>query len=198
PADTTGGGNASTRPSLDEWQRLFAYSEETLGKISAEQRSIDSQRDDLQGKQTALEKQLTKLRGARGRQSKTVSVRVSLASARQLEVSLRYSIPNAGWTPAYDARLRSIDRDVDLSYFGVVRNGTGEDWKDIALTLSTARPNLDEGAPNLRPWIADVQRQRPNAETYSATSINPDLVGEIRLTTGTVDAELGRGNASMA
>jgi hypothetical protein len=43
--------------------------------------------------------------------------------------------PNAGWSPAYDARLRSADRAVDLDYFGVVRNGTGEDWKDIALTL---------------------------------------------------------------
>ena len=61
---------------------------------------------------------------------------------------LSYSMPNAGWTPAYTARLRSTDRAIDLSYFGVVQNGTGEDWNNIALTLSTARPVSVEALRN--------------------------------------------------
>ena len=39
-----------------------------------------------------------------------------------------------------------------------MRNSTGEDWSDIALTLSTARPSLGGGAPELSPWIVDVTR----------------------------------------
>ena len=197
---TSGGGAGATvvRPTLDEWQRLFTYTEETLGKISTEQQSIDGQREELQAKQTAIEQQLNQLRGARGRQSKTVTVRVVLTSPGRLQVALRYSIPSAGWSPAYDARLRSADRAVDLSYFGIVRNGTGEDWKDVSLTLSTARPSLGGGAPELRPWITDVVRVRPGSSSFSnSTVINPDLVGEIRLITPPVDAELGRGNGQV-
>ena len=62
-----------------------------------------------------------------------MTIRVSLKTPGRLDVTLRYSIPNAGWSPAYDARLRSADRAIDLTYFGIVRNGTGEDWKNVSL-----------------------------------------------------------------
>jgi uncharacterized protein (TIGR02231 family) len=166
-ASTTNGPAGATgtvaRPTLDEWQKLFAYSEETLGKINAEQQKLDVDREPLQAKQTALEQQLNQLRGARGKQSKTVTVRLSLTNPGKMDVSLQYAVPAASWSPSYDARLRSADRAIDLSYFGIVRNGTGEDWTDVALTLSTARPSLGGGAPELRPWIADVAR--PTAPT---------------------------------
>jgi uncharacterized protein (TIGR02231 family) len=153
-----GPAGAAARPTLDEWQKLFAYSEETLGKINAEQQKLDVDREPLQAQQTALELQLNQLRGARGKQSKTITVRLSLTTPGKLDVSLQYAVPAASWTPSYDARLRSADRAIDLSYFGIVRNGTGEDWTDVALTLSTARPSLGGGAPELRPWITDVSR----------------------------------------
>jgi uncharacterized protein (TIGR02231 family) len=186
-------GSTAARPTLDEWQKLFSYTEESLGKVSTEQQSIDGQREELQAKQTALEKQLNELRGARGRQSKTVTVRVSLTTPGRLDVALRYSIPNAGWSPAYTARLRSTDRAIDLSYFGVVHNGTGEDWNNIALILSTARPGLGGGAPELQPWIADIVRARSG---NASTVISPDMVGESRLILSPVDAEAGRGSAT--
>jgi uncharacterized protein (TIGR02231 family) len=183
-----GPGAVASRPTLDEWQKLFLYADESLGKIAAEQQSIDIEREALQAKEAALRQQLNELRGARGRRSKTITVRVALSAPGRLEVAVRYSIPNAGWTPAYDARLRSADRTVDLSYFGIVRNGTGENWTDIALTLSTARPNIGGGAPELPPWITDVVRP---------VTISPDLVGEVRLMISPVDAELGRGNGQI-
>ena len=198
----------AARPSLDEWQRLYSYSEETLGKITTEQQSLDNQREELQARQTALELQLREWSGAKGRQSKSVAVRVQLTTPGRLEISLRYEIPNAGWTPAYDARLRSVERFVDLTYFGFVRNGTGEDWNDIALTLSTARPSLGGGAPELRPWIADIARPTRsnvaslpmlgnNVMSLSPTLTNPDLVGEVKLNLAPIDSELGRGNAQV-
>jgi uncharacterized protein (TIGR02231 family) len=160
----------------------FSYTEVSLGKVATEQQSIDVQPEELQAKQTALEKQLNELRGARGRQSKTVTVRISLTTPGRLEVALRYSIPNAGWSPAYTARLRSTDRAIDLSYFGVIQNGTGEDWNNIALTLSTARPSLGGGAPELQPWIADIVRSRSGtASSFSnSTVVSPDMVGQVR------------------
>ncbi len=152
------GGGTAARPTLDEWQKLYAYSEETFGKVAAELQSIDTQREELNAQKAAREKQLNELRGAGGRGYKTVVVRVAASSAGSLELSLAYTVPGASWTPAYDARLRSAERVVELTYFGIVRQNTGEDWKDIALTLSTARPALGGGAPELPPWIVNVLR----------------------------------------
>ena len=183
------GSSAAARPTLDEWQRLFGYADETLGKIAMEQQSIDAQREDLLAKEAVVNRQLNELRGARGRQSKTVTVRVALTAPGRLEVTVRYEIPNAGWSPAYDARYRSADRTVDLSYFGTVRNGTGEDWNNVTLTLSTARPNIGGAAPELRPWVADVARPRPGSEL--------PLVGNDVLSLSSLRADADRGNGQM-
>lgn len=156
-ADATRGGTAA-RPTLDEWQKLYTYSEETFGKIATELLSLDSQREDLKAKQAAVEQQLNELRGASGKSFKTVTVRVAVTTPGRLDLTLKYAVPGASWAPSYDARLHVADRAVELAYFGLVRNATGEDWTDIALTLSTARPSLGGSAPELRPWTVDVTR----------------------------------------
>ena len=156
--DAAHGGGTAARPTLDEWQKLYTYAEETFGKIDAELQSLDTQREELKLKAAALEQQLNELRGAGGKSYKTVTVRVAVTQPGRLEVALKYAVPGASWAPSYDARLHAAERAVELTYFGLVRNGTGEDWNDIALTLSTARPSLGGGAPELSPWIVDVAR----------------------------------------
>ena len=54
--------------------------------------------------------------------------------------------------------FRSGQPFVELGYFGLVRNATGEDWDNVALTLSTARPSLGGGAAEPSAWILDVAR----------------------------------------
>ena len=156
--DAARGGGTAARPTLDEWQKLYGYSEETFGRIAAELQSLDNQREELKAKQTALEQQLNELRGAGGKSYKTITVRVAVTEPGRLDLTLKYAVPGASWAPSYDARLHAAERAVELSYFGLVRNGTGEDWENIALTLSTARPSLGGGAPELQPWIVDVFR----------------------------------------
>jgi uncharacterized protein (TIGR02231 family) len=168
--DAARGGGAAARPTLDEWQKLYGYSEETFGKIAAELQSLDNQREELKAKRTALEQQLNELRGAGGKSYKTVTVRVAVTEPGRLDVTLKYAVPGASWAPSYDARLHAAERAVELAYFGLVRNGTGEDWNDIALTLSTARPSLGGGAPELRPWIVDVFRPERNEDVVKLSA----------------------------
>lgn len=150
--------SSAPRAGFDEWQKLLNFSDETRTKLTSEQQALDGQREELQAKIAAVEAQLGEIRGrdGRGRSFKTVTVRVSAASAGSLDLTLAYAVPGASWTPSYDARLRGEERAVELSYFGSVRQNTGEDWKAIALTLSTAQPGLGGAAPELGPWIVDV------------------------------------------
>jgi uncharacterized protein (TIGR02231 family) len=159
PGPSEGAHGPGARPSLDDWQKLYAYSEEALGKIAAELRTLDDQHNDLAGKKGALRQQLDSLRNQQGKSVKDVTVRLLVATAGKLEVELKYAVPGATWAPSYNARLHAEERTVELEYFGLVRNMTGEDWKEIALTLSTARPSLGGGAPELAPWVVDEVRQ---------------------------------------
>jgi len=203
-ADATHGGGTAARPTLDEWQKLYGYSEETFGKIAAELQSLDNQREDLKTKQAAVEEQLNQLRGARGKSYKTVTVRVAVTQPGRLDLTLKYAVPGATWAPSYDARLHAADRAVELAYFGLVRNATGEDWNDIALTLSTARPSLGGGAPELRPWIVDVARPEPTyaqAGTLAGTRFKTnmkDAASNVSAVTQQFLKEAGAANAPEA
>ncbi len=144
------------RPELNQFTASLNYLTEQKGKLVTERASLDEQREELQTKITTAQKQLNEVRGAGGRGYKTVTVRVSAAQAGNLEVGLSYTVPGASWSPSYDARVLSSERAVALGYFGVVRQNTGEEWKDVALTLSTARPGLGGAAPVLGVWNLDV------------------------------------------
>lgn len=151
--------SASPSGATDSWLKLLTFSEEQLTKINAEQQSIDLQREDLQARRNALEQQLNELRGSGNRSFKTVTVRLTASSPGQIALTLRYTVPGARWTPSYDARVLSQENIVELGYFGLVRQNTGEDWPAVNLTLSTARPSLGGAAPELKPWI--VQQEQP-------------------------------------
>ncbi len=144
------------RPDLQQFTASLAYLNEQKAKLSTERATLDEQREDLQTKITTAQNQMNELRGAGGKAFKTVTVRVAAAQAGSLDVSLAYTVPGASWVPSYDARVASSERLVQLDYFGIVRQGTGEDWKDVALTLSTARPSLGGAAPVLSVWNLDI------------------------------------------
>jgi len=144
------------RPDLNQFTASLAYLSEQKGKIVSDRTTLDEQREELQNKVNTVQNQLNELRGAGGKAFKTVTVRVASAAAGSLDLALSYTVPGASWAPSYDARLASAERSVQLDYFGLVRQATGEDWKDVMLTLSTARPSLGGAAPVLNVWNLDV------------------------------------------
>lgn len=152
------------RPELAQFTTSLTYLTEQKAKLTTDRTALDEQRDELQNKINTVQAQLNELRGAGGRGYKTVTVRVSAAQPGSLDVSLSYTLGGASWSPSYDARVASSERVVNLGYFGIVRQNTGEDWKNVALTLSTARPGLGGAAPQISPWNLDVFVPRPKDE----------------------------------
>jgi uncharacterized protein (TIGR02231 family) len=180
------GEQATPRPSFDDWQRLLAFQTEHLARLATERQGLRQQRQELTDKIAAVEQQLNVLRGQQpgGRSYKAVVVRVAASEAGDLELTLGYAVPGASWTPAYDARLHTASRQIEFTYHGVVRNGTGEDWNQIALTLSTARPNLGGGAPEVPAWIVDEARPMPLARESDVIELSPFMVQSERVRGG--------------
>ncbi|MCM2275294.1 MAG: mucoidy inhibitor MuiA family protein [Candidatus Didemnitutus sp.] len=152
------GGKDIDRPKLDDVRAALAFGRQQLAEFAAATQQLDARAEDVQRKIAALEAQLNELRGGRGRAYKSVVVRVAAAQAGSLDVTLAYTVGGAQWQPSYDARVASSERAVALGYFGVVRQNTGEDWPEVALILSTARPALGGAAPELGVWEVVVRQ----------------------------------------
>ncbi len=63
-------------------------------------------------------------------------------------VRASYLVPCAIWRPAYRATLKG--ESVHLECDAVVWQNTGEEWTDVELAFSTARPTLGTAPPTLR------------------------------------------------
>ncbi len=83
------------------------------------------------------------------KQSTEVSVTVEASAAAAATVSVTYSVPNAGWEWIYEARLDTGTKRITLERQGQVKQGSGEDWRNVELTLTTALPSDDVATPEL-------------------------------------------------
>ena len=84
----------------------------------------------------------------------TSEVVVEIASDVEVSASftLTYFVGNAGWTPAYDLRAKSLGQPIELLMKAQVTNNTGEDWSKVGLSLSSGNPTLGGVMPGLNPW----------------------------------------------
>ncbi len=87
----------------------------------------------------------------KGDWSRRVVVDCEIASPGTLEIALTYNVPGAQWGPEYQIRYDTAKESIDLAYNAWIRQFTGEDWKDVAVTLSTARPQIGAAPPEIEP-----------------------------------------------
>jgi uncharacterized protein (TIGR02231 family) len=128
---------------------------------------------DLDRQIQAVQDQLNQLQTG---ERNTLEVRLPLEAkaATKLTVDISYQVAGAGWQPLYDARLNTESGKLDLVQYGAVRQVTGEDWSDIALTLSTAQPSRGASLPDLDPYWIDLYdpRQMARGAAVSSMAVN--------------------------
>ncbi|XP_065057197.1 protein F37C4.5-like isoform X2 [Rhopilema esculentum] len=80
---------------------------------------------------------------------KRVSILLEAQQETELPLVVSYVVTGASWSPLYDIRAFSKDNSLQLLYFGVIKQTTGEDWPDAKLSLSTALPSVGGAPPEL-------------------------------------------------
>lgn len=157
---------------LEAVEKLFAFSEK---KGEEYDRQLQSLTEALTASQSAidvLESALKRLQAPVHSQSKVsrdVAVLFKLEASRKdgelkpPRLMLTYMVSSASWSPSYDIRVdtaTSREGELELTYLGLVKNNSGEDWRSCRVTLSTAQPSK-AGMPPAPPrrmlrWQADA------------------------------------------
>ncbi|MDQ6695412.1 MAG: mucoidy inhibitor MuiA family protein [Chloroflexota bacterium] len=141
---------------------LLEYLTKDLQSIYAERREIARKRRDLAEQIAALQDMLSRVQQPATHATRAVYVTVeATADEADVELEIMYGVYNASWEPLYDIRL--VDTRVEMTYLANVRQQSGEDWPPVQLSLSTARPSVSSGIPELDPWYIDVYRPTPPA-----------------------------------
>ncbi len=160
-------------PRLAEWQAFVGFYAEGLGAALAEAQELDREREGVQAKLAAVQREIKELQAPGQRTVKNVVVRLDVAAAGAMRLRLAYTVRGASWTPTYDVRVTSATRAIALGYAAMVRQSTGEDWRQARLVLSTARPALGGSAPELRTWFLREARPAPMAAMADSIVLAP-------------------------
>ncbi|WP_108929910.1 mucoidy inhibitor MuiA family protein [Leptospira johnsonii] len=83
---------------------------------------------------------------------KEIRLDVESDSANVFPFEYKYLIRGANWYPRYTLELNANGQEAELGWHALVRNETGEDWKNVRLEFSTANPNQDIDLPEYREY----------------------------------------------
>ncbi len=126
--------------------RQAAYTAEQEAKAAERARG-----DDAEALKNAQQNLAALTTGQPARAVLTMAVEATEDGATSLDVTT--FTQNAGWRPVYDMRLTRGETNALAIERGVLINqSSGEDWSDVTLTLSTARPAEQSAPSDLSPW----------------------------------------------
>ncbi|MFN3745471.1 MAG: mucoidy inhibitor MuiA family protein [Hyphomicrobiaceae bacterium] len=148
----------------EEWRDIFLLIGSRLAEAEKARLAASLRVREFDRRITDLERELSDLAPIEDARTE-VRVKVTAAAALEANLLLRYQVPSASWQSLYDARLMTGARNVAPSLVlirrAAVQQRTGEDWRDVVLTLSTARPANGASAPSLDPTIIDFVPDAP-------------------------------------
>ncbi len=161
----------------EDWQRVLTTISQGTADANRAQieahmklRELDRQIEDIEHKLTALAPPKT--------EQTEVKVFVAAGSPLEADLTIRYQVENASWTPLYDARLQTGSKTqaprLDLARRAAIAQKTGESWDDVTLSLSTARPAAGAAAPELYPQTVDFEPELKPVPTAAPATMRQE------------------------
>jgi len=155
-AAPTGSGDNSTRLENTAISGLLttvgssdAAARQRIRSAKIQLRELDEQREKIRA-------DLARVATAR---KATTELRATLhASATAgATFSVEYQVTNVSWNWQYEARLDTQKKTVALVRQAELQQGTGEDWNNVELTISTSQPSLNATTPPLASLFLSLQ-----------------------------------------
>lgn len=156
-------GQGKVNDSIQLLKQVMEYYQLKMNELN---KKIQQTQKRKSAKSTKLDAMNLRLQGLRNYQSSSVpvirtgpihrivmTVQTKEVGSGKLQIS--YLVSGASWVPSYDIRSEISDGSVNLTYKALITQNTGENWNDVALTLSTNNPYQNKIKPELHPWYLD-------------------------------------------
>lgn len=144
-------GNTNQVVSLDKLQKFALYYRTRTTEIKSKIYASQKTKTDLNAQILDLRKQLKEMNTVDKVQTGEIKIKLNTNTLTDLKLKITYNVTGAGWFPIYDIKAEKINAPIQLVYKAHVYQNTGNDWKNIKLTLSTSDPNTNNIKPDVNP-----------------------------------------------
>ncbi len=156
------GGN-NTGVISDELEPIVEYFSKKLLAIKDDILDNSLQQKKLQEQLSKIDNQINEINVRNNQPEGNIIVTVDGKSKSLVNFEFSYLIEsNVSWQPFYDLRVKDVKSPVEIIFKAKVNQSTGEDWKNVALSLTTGNPSQSGNKPELYPWV--VGFSQPNVQ----------------------------------
>ncbi len=148
-------GSNQTGVKTDELEDLMALYHKKLNEFKTDWFRLTKLENKYTEIKQKIEQQLAEYNN--GQMQLTNEIVVSIKANRELQnakIELSYLVSNVGWQPFYDIRVKDTKSPINIMCKAKITQGTGEDWKNVMLKLTTANPAEGGNKPELQTnWL---------------------------------------------
>mgnify|MGYP000338269429 CR=1 FL=1 len=161
--------------SVSALQELSEYYRNRLTELRQQQLKIEIRLAKLKEQEQVIKNQINSLSAQKNKEvAGEVTVSIQTQTATQTTIRVSYLVNNAGWSPSYDIRATSMTDPLDVTFRAAIRQNTGQDWNGVELSLSNAKPVMNNTQPKLNPLYA--RKMQPSYDTVA--NISPETYEE--------------------
>lgn len=170
-------GSNQTGVKTDELEDLMALYHKKLNEFKTDWFRLTKLENKYNEIKQKLEQQLAEYNN--GQMQLTNEIVVSIKANRELQnakIELSYLVSNVGWQPFYDIRVKDTKSPVNIMCKAKITQGTGEDWKNVMLKLTTANPAEGGNKPELQTnWLRFYEPIDYNSNVRKPMSAAPQM-----------------------
>ncbi|MEZ4774344.1 MAG: DUF4139 domain-containing protein [Bacteroidia bacterium] len=167
-------GGTDNGLTADELQKMANFYRERLASIRKRLRELDLGARELRQKQSDYQLEINQINSLRSQPTEEVVVTFNAKVAGTVNLTLKYLVNDASWSPFYDIRVENTRDPLRFFLKANVVNRTGINWDQVKLRISTTNNNGNNNSPVLSPWVVDFARPvYPSAPMGAATRPAP-------------------------
>ncbi len=161
-----GGEQSGMKPA--DLKAVVDYFKQEITEVVNQQYDFNLKLNALEDSVKSTNQTMTNLRNSPQQTTSEITLIIAFEKSEKVDLTLSYFVKEAGWKPNYDLKITNISLPLRLLYKANVYQYTGEDWKNVRLTLSNANPRQNGEAPELKTWYWG------EANSYEDYQINID------------------------
>jgi hypothetical protein len=140
---------------VESIRQLADYYRQRIGEIDAKLFELNKK---LEGQTKELEKiseQISSVKADRGETSYELVALVSSPMAGKATFNISLNEPTSSWQASYEIKVKDVNSPLELHYLASIKQGTGIDWKNVKVTLSSDQPRTGNNCPEIEKWGLD-------------------------------------------
>ncbi len=152
---------------LEDLKQMIDFQRVRFNDLLNKRLEISKDLSNLNDKLAIVQLQMEEQRRSKTVATKEIVVLVEAKTEASARFTLSYIVPNSRWMPTYDLRVRNLTDPLSMQMKARVTQASGEDWKDVKLTLSTGNPTENGTKPSIKTWFLQPIRPREIPVSYS-------------------------------